>query len=393
MIAILACSAPAATPAKDQPKAGAPAPAPAASPAAAPAAKPAASPAAAPAAAPAASPAAAPAAKPAASPAAAPAAPAASPAASAADVDRWYAAAKQEGRLSIYTTIIVDTLEPMIEKFKARYPGIEVDYVRTNDAPLIQRLISEARAGQHLADVVETGDFAVYELEKEGLLKPFTVPESASQPADLKRPDNMWVGTYIIPTGISWNTDLVKDPPKDYDELLDSRFKGRLTVDPTDSDIVTTLAIHRFKTEEATKKWIDGIAAQQPKLQTGHNDTAQLMAAGGVAVYGTSFLTFVEPLKQQGKPVAYSLTEGVIKAQVQVIMDKAPHPNAALLFTNWLIGKEGQEYFRDKGLLPASTAVQSDIKYMPERRYYTSLEVVKERPKYDKMWRQALGVR
>jgi len=61
---------------------------------------------------------------------------------------------KKEGRVSFYTTMGADECKLLVDAFQAKYPAIRVDITRLGSEKLLQRIITEARAGSHFFDAV-----------------------------------------------------------------------------------------------------------------------------------------------------------------------------------------------------------------------------------------------
>src|SRR5579872_6041572 len=89
-------------------------------------------------------------------------APAAAAAATAPSLDALYAAAKQEGQLTLYTTLNTQFGQPLIDKFSQRYPGIAVKYNRQQAEQLTQVMQQEAGTGKMGWDVVEGPEDAFF---------------------------------------------------------------------------------------------------------------------------------------------------------------------------------------------------------------------------------------
>jgi iron(III) transport system substrate-binding protein len=64
---------------------------------------------------------------------------------------------------------------------------------------------------------------------------------------------------------------------------------------------------------------------------------------------------------------------------------EAPHPHAAMLFTDFVLSPEGQKLFESMGRVPASTKVKSALNDFP----FTLIEpatVLEEAPRWEKVW-------
>jgi len=139
-------------------------------------------------------------------------------------------AAKKEGQVVWYTTLVVNQIvRPLKDAFEKKYLGITLQYSRADDLVTAAKILAEGQAGRVQADILDSisGMFA---LQEAGLLAPFTVPNSADYPAELKAKDGYWTAVimYVFTPGI--NTALLpKDQaPKRFADLLDPKLRGKM---------------------------------------------------------------------------------------------------------------------------------------------------------------------
>src|SRR3984893_16355232 len=135
------------------------------------------------------------------------------------------AAAKREGRVVWYTTLIVNqAVRPLAKAFEQKYPGIEVQYSRADSGPTALKILNEARAARLQADVCD-GNGTVPPLVRAGLVAAFLPPTAASYPDEFKDPNEHWIATnlYFLTPGI--NTSLVPrdDVPRTLQDLLNPK--------------------------------------------------------------------------------------------------------------------------------------------------------------------------
>jgi ABC-type Fe3+ transport system substrate-binding protein len=143
-------------------------------------------------------------------------------------------AAKKEGQVVWYTTLIVNqAIRPLKEAFEKKYPGIELQFTRTDESPTAAKILAEASAGRVQADVFD-GISNMVPLKRAGILAPY-VPTAADQyPTEMKDQDGYWIAIllYVFSPGI--NTTLIaKDQaPKTYQDLLHPKWKGKMAWNP-----------------------------------------------------------------------------------------------------------------------------------------------------------------
>jgi iron(III) transport system substrate-binding protein len=94
----------------------------------------------------------------------------------------------------------------------------------------------------------------------------------------------------------------------------------------------------------------------------------------------------VVPLKRKGAPIDFVPVQPVVaRPQGIGVAMNAPHPNAALLFTDFVLSPEGQKLFESMGRVPASTRVKSELNNFP----FTMIDAataLDEKDKWDALW-------
>jgi iron(III) transport system substrate-binding protein len=373
---------------------------PAAAPASAPASKPA--PAAPPASAAASKPAAASAsAKPAAS-AAASAKPAASasakPAAGGEDLNALYEAAKKEGEVVFYGSLNTEEATPILKAFADRYPGVKTTNVRAPSEQIVQKFMTEAKAGKVLADVMETNAQDYLPLIKENLMAPWRPPEAAALSDDLKDKNDLWFGVRVNEIVIQCNTDKV--PSADckklnYEALADPKWKDQMLIEQDDAVLLQTLAKHKYMSDDKALAVLKGIAANNPQVQKGHTETAELLVGGKRSLFVSAYLHRVFALQDKKAPTDFAPNEAVVLPILTGTPKGAPHPNAAKLLENWMMSKEGATVAAKVNRAPARRDVETPHPfYPPEMKLYSFVpDDVADASKYDKLWHDTLGVR
>jgi iron(III) transport system substrate-binding protein len=253
--------------------------------------------------------------------------------------------AKREGEMMWYTTMALDDSSVLVEKFKEKYPFITVKLYRSNNEKLLQRFLNEARAGAHLADVITADGLGVGLLKEAKLLQKYLSPEREAFPKGAKDPDGYWTDTYVNTFNLVYNTQMVppNNVPKKYEELADPKWRGELSLEQADYEWLGGML--QIFGEEKGLDFMRKLAAQNPVLRAGHSLLANLVAAGEFALYPDGYPRRVEVLRERGsRTVDWVWLEPVI-AQLHpaALPAKTSHPNAAKLFIDYLLSREGQE--------------------------------------------------
>jgi iron(III) transport system substrate-binding protein len=258
-----------------------------------------------------------------------------------------------EGGLSFYTSMSPSVVDEVVSAFEDEF-GIDVALYRATSEVVLARLMEEAAADFHGADVVESSGLEMVNLVAEGVLVPYespsaveVVPEALADGYTASR-----FNTFVV----SWNTDLVApgEEPKSWEELADPKWKGRLAVDGSDVDWFKTLWEHwvdQGMSEEEADRLAEAMAANFVVVN-GHTVLGELMAAGEFDI-GVNYLHIVENLAAEGAPLAWQpAVEPVFpRANGVGLVKGAQHPASAMLFYDWLLA-EGQEVLRDVNTTP-----------------------------------------
>src|SRR4051812_39971311 len=144
-------------------------------------------------------------------------------------------AAKREGRVVWYTTLLLDEASgPLASAFEKKYPGIHVDVIRKDSSEHLRIIMSEARSGAKVADVFDGTTTAAF-LMRDGVAEAYKAESAADIPARYKDPNGYWTAQVLYFQTLGYNADMVpaSEAPKNYQDLLNARWKGRLgwTVD------------------------------------------------------------------------------------------------------------------------------------------------------------------
>lgn len=240
--------------------------------------------------------------------------------------------------------------------FNKRYPFIKTEYFRTGKQKLVSKILFEEQARQRVADVIHTSVIETHILKKRGALSKYVPREAASFPSQYRDPEGLWTSAYASGTLLGYNSRQVKrdDVPKTYEDLLHPRWKNSIAIDANKIEWFAMLL--KLK----GRAYMEKLAALNPTLRDGNTLVLQLLAAGEFPIAAGVYEYSVEDLKTKGAPVEWIGLEPVITYTVAVSLPSQPnHPNAAKLFIEWLLSKEGQEVINQYGRVPIRDDVES----------------------------------
>ena len=253
--------------------------------------------------------------------------------------------ARAEGKIVWYTSL-AGVYRDLVDAFKKKYPEISVEAYRGGTTDLAPRLINEAQAGRYVADALEATPGLLMVLRERGLLKPYLSPELARYPDKAKTKADgarvYWVTDREAYLGFGYNTRMIApaEVPKNFQDLLKPELKGKLalTTEASSSRVIGTML--KYKGEEFIKR----LHGQEVRLfKASSAGFLDLIAAGEVAGSPVAFRNQVAVMKEKHAPVDWAPLEVVpANAGGSAIIANVPHPHAALLFTDFIIGVEGQ---------------------------------------------------
>jgi iron(III) transport system substrate-binding protein len=177
---------------------------------------------------------------------------------------------------------------------------------------------------------------------------------------------------------VAWNKNLVPNPPTSFQDLADPKWKGKLALEPTDTDWFATL--ENYFTTDAKPKLTQAqfedlfkkIAANA-QLIPGHSAEASALAAGQVSIIVSGHGQSIEQLQAKNAPITFGppfVTPVVERPQGMGISYLAPHPAGALLFYDFLLSPLGQKMLQQNGVVPANP-------YFPDNSFSTHPFTVK----------------
>ncbi|HUR72617.1 MAG TPA: extracellular solute-binding protein [Candidatus Limnocylindrales bacterium] len=269
-------------------------------------------------------------------------------------------AAKKEGKVFVYGTIIPQVMKLIEAGFEAKY-GVNIEYWRGDATKVVDRMLTEWRAGKPGFDMVIGARGPLSLAKADGVYTKFTPASAANFPAKFRDKDGQLTAWRITPVGILTNTDLVKpaDMPKSLDDFLDPKWQGKISMpDPSRHASTATFLwnLQKFKGD----KWMDfvrALAKQKPLLVESYSSVPNAIVRGEAAL-GISYIQYVPQTKG---PIGFAPIDQVLADPSDAaISAKAVNPNAARFLIEYLCSPEGQkkvaethEFVLSPGVYPA----------------------------------------
>ncbi|MFF0816914.1 ABC transporter substrate-binding protein [Rhodococcus sp. NPDC003318] len=297
--------------------------------------------------------------------------------------------AKEEGSVTYYSGQATDNLQTAASAFESAY-GIKVDIVRDNDANLQTKLAAEEATGNQVADVVASAAKPwVAERLAQNYYVPVTGPAFSAPEFDADkflRDGTIFTSSAAVLT-YGWNTDRVPDGLSGYEDLLAPELAGGKigVILPISAAIVD---FYDYLNETVAPDYVAKLAAQKPRTYTGAQAIAQALTSGEIAAAAYTLPLTTE--KEKGAPVDFGLASPVFGAPFLTgVTAKAPHPNAAQLFSNFLVTKAGQTAIANRAgaVLPdIETATTSADNIWTSSRTVTADDTVAFRSQFEQMF-------
>lgn len=262
------------------------------------------------------------------------------------------AAARKEGKLVLYTANFLDTEQAVSKRFAERFPGIAIEIVRAPTGQLITRIKTEASAGRLGADVIDISDRLQAKAMIE-LFQPYAPPNAASYPQVARTGDRLWPRSGNAWT-ITYNAALVKEAPTSWADLLKAEY-GKLRIGQTvigSGGAPFNRAM--FERKAIAEDYWARQAAFKPTLYPSQAPMVDALIRGEIAV-APLVTNLAIPLAAQGAPIKWFFApEGVpVTVFCAGIAKGAGRPNAARLFLDWALSREGQALMVELGSFSA----------------------------------------
>ncbi len=281
---------------------------------------------------------------------------------------RLIASAKKEGELMLYSSLTQDDQLKLVADFKRRY-GVAVKFWRGSQAHILQRVTSETRGARFEFDVLETNAPQIEALAREKLLQKMNSPYIEQELLPEVMPSHgEWAPDRLNLLVYAYNTHLVKpaDVPKSWQDLLDPKWKKRIGVESTNVEWFAALV--ESLGEKAGLELFRRMADNGLAVRTGHNHSAVLVAAGEIPLMLGIYSHDADRMKARSAPVDwFILPPAVVLPSAVAVSRRAPHPNAAALFYDYML-TDGQRFYTEVHRVPANKNYDTPVRRLVRER-------------------------
>lgn len=318
-------------------------------------------------------------------------------------------AAKKEGTVTVYHSVNRKVLKNLCKAYSKKF-GIKANCTRKGTGGIIKMITADTMAGINKCDVVSVGDKGMFLIWKDKkVIQPYKDAVNLNKMRkDLIDPDGWHHPARLTYYGISYSTKKVKpsEIPKDWDEIFDPKWKGKLgVVNP--------------RTAGPARLWLAGmikkhgwgyfkkLSKMKPLMIKSSSTAAKLLVRGEVSIIVPGSEHGVSKRKKKGQPVGMSYPKsGLMGKDSRVALCAgAPHINAAKLWIDFETSQEGQAIVTGTGAYPPTrTDVKigySKFRAGPEaftrqnsnwvKAEHLATQGTKERDKFEKIMKAGMG--
>jgi iron(III) transport system substrate-binding protein len=289
-------------------------------------------------------------------------------------------AARKEGKVVWYSSLGLSLAQRVCDAFNKKALGVTCELARDGSQRIFQKVMQETGAGLAIADVVHTSDISHYlDFQQKGMLMRYVPAGAEKFPPSFRDRDGLYTILRGTPYVIGYNTQKVSqaDAPKRWRDLADPRWKGKLVhAHPGYSGVVMTGIVGLLP---ALGGWdyYTALAKNNPLVVQSAEDPPMKLSGGEAWVGATGEYNLYREAKK-GNPVAIVFPEEGVPfvASANAILAKAPHPNAAKVFTDFLFDRDAQQILANDGLYVPNEAVT----YPKDKRPLKELKLIKVEP-------------
>lgn len=307
--------------------------------------------------------------------------------------------AKKEGKVVWYSSLELSVAQKVCDTYNKKNLGVTCELNRDGSERIFQKVMQEASANLWIADVVHTSDISHFlDFKAKGMIAKYTPAGSERFRPEFKDKDGFYVVLRGTPYVIAVNTQKVAkgEAPKRWKDLLDPKWKGKLVhAHPGYSGVVVTGMTGLV----GALGWdyYAALAKNAPLVVQSAVDPPMKISGGEAWVGAGAEYNFYRAAKK-GNPIEIIFPEEGVPfvSSANAIMARAPHPNAARVFTDWLFSKEAQQLLVDDGLYVPNEEVTypKDKRPMREMKLLPASpeEIMKRNEEIKTKFRELFGV-
>jgi iron(III) transport system substrate-binding protein len=261
-------------------------------------------------------------------------------------------AGKKEGKAVVYGSLESDSAGAIFGEFKKK-TGIEVEYWRASATKVMDRALSEYRAGRPLFDIILTNDNPMRIMLQEGIFAKYDTPSAKDFPKDAVDPQLGPRYRNVI-IGVVYNTKAISaaDAPKSLEDLVNPKYRGKLVMpDPTQHTTTTqwVASLDKVLGKEKAPKFIRDLAAMKPVLVESLLPAAERVTTGETPI-AITYVKYAYLYGLKGASLDYTrLGRFMGDGHYLTLSNKAPHPNAGKALIDYFLGPDSMKMLAKLG--------------------------------------------
>lgn len=262
------------------------------------------------------------------------------------------AQAKTEAKVVIYGSMEQDIFEGVRQAFEKK-AGISVDYWRASGAAVLERVITERKAGKPLFDVVINNAGPMQIMLADGAFLNYQSPLAKNFPPEFVNPQlGPSYRTGVV--GIVYNKSIIPPAkaPKTLEDLLKPEFTGKLAFpDPTRGAVALMwpASLYKLMGKDGANQYLRRLAATQPIMVEGVLNAAERVTTGETPL-AISYLKYVATFGQKGAPLDYVRMDKMLGHSHAIALSSTAHrPNAGKAFIDHFLGDESLKIMAQRG--------------------------------------------
>lgn len=294
-------------------------------------------------------------------------------------------AAKKEGSLNYSDTIIQPTTnDALVAAFRSYYglpTSFPVNYTLLTSGAMITRVEQELAANRVTFDVAAIGSPTwTFERQKTGAFMNYKSKQYAFYADAIKQGLGI-DGFFVLNGGYAqipiWNTEILDFKGKSYKDAVAAAVPGRFSIGDvvqSESHLTTYAGLRQVLDVDFFKE----MAKKKPTFVGRSEQSAQRILTGQDVIAFGGNPSRVHQSNQKGAKlkILYPEEGFTFLPQMTFILAKAPHPNAAKLWLDFILSETGQKILADKeALISARAGFQSPIPDIAPN--FSSLKIIK----------------
>jgi iron(III) transport system substrate-binding protein len=261
-------------------------------------------------------------------------------------------AAKKEGKAIAYGSLESDTMDEIMKAFRKK-TGLDIEYWRASATKVMDRALSEARAGRPVADLIITNDNPLRLMQKQNFFQKYESPTWSDFPKDAIDPvlgpryRNVIIGIVYNKSGVK-----TEDAPKSLQDIVNPKYKGKLVMpDPTQHTTTTqwVASLHKLMGKEKADKFIRDLAAMKPILVESLLPAGERVSTGETPI-AVTYVKYVHIFGEKGAPLDYVRDPKMLGDGHYIgLAAKAPHPSTGKAFIDYFLDNESMKIMASRG--------------------------------------------